>query len=127
MLTVYSKQHQEIVGSVNGASYKIVFDADGFAEVSDEVAEQLATNEKFGIVLIDEDGAEIAPAKVAKYVRNSRSKKDNKNDPPKKAAQTDENTSLDDASKQNDAALTKTTKAATTENSASNDEGNDAQ
>lgn len=66
MQIIYSKQHKEIVGSVNDAPYKVSFDADGIAEVEDVVAEQLTSGD-FGVVLLDEDGAEInKAAKAAK-------------------------------------------------------------
>jgi hypothetical protein len=60
MQTIHSKQHKELVGSVNDAPYKVIFDADGYAEVEDAIAEQL-TSADYGVDLIDEDGAIIDP------------------------------------------------------------------
>lgn len=61
MPILYSSQHREIVGSVNDAPYQVSFDADGFAEVDQAVADQLTSSENFGCVLVDEDGAIITP------------------------------------------------------------------
>lgn len=63
MITIQSKQHREIVGSVNGAPYTISFDANGLAEVEYDVAKQLTTG-SYGVVLIDEDGAETSFAEL---------------------------------------------------------------
>lgn len=61
MKTIQSTQHKEIVGSVNDVPYTVSFDADGFAEVGDAVADQLLSG-NYGVVLIDEDGAEVKTA-----------------------------------------------------------------
>jgi hypothetical protein len=56
MVTIHSKQHKEIVGSINNVPYVISFDADGLAEVEDSIATQL-TSGRYGVEIIDEDGA----------------------------------------------------------------------